>query len=384
MDRRSGDPKMNHRVVITGLGMVTPLGRSADDVLAAMACGRLAAAPPVGFDISPLDCKLAAQIHDFDANDYFPDNKTLRLMNRDAQLAVAAARLAVGDAGLNIGEDYPADKVSLFGSTGLAGMPAGAIAALVKNSADSNGALDLGSFGRTALKRVRPVLSFKILANMPLCFVSIFEGICGPNAIYTPWEGQGARAIQAGFRAVRTGRTPCALAGGCDTKAHAFGFVSLQQLGIFDSWNACGTGTVPGEGSAFLVLESEQSARDRGADVYCRLTDCSAGTVCDEDHADKCARIMAALGPARPDLLIAAGDGQPKLRRREQQAIDELCPRAEIIRPKKHMGDLFAAAAAVQIALAARSVSLAGPKAVAWANCFGHGSEVASFSVEAA
>jgi 3-oxoacyl-[acyl-carrier-protein] synthase II len=375
---------MNHNVVITGLGMVTPLGRDAGDVLDAIDAGTLAASQPVGFDISPLDCKLTAQIHDFDANDYFPDNKNLRLMNRDAQLAVTAARLAVRDAKLNLDADYHANEVALFGSTGLAGMPVDAIATLVKNSADPSGALDLSSFGRKALKRVRPVLSFKILANMPICFVSIFEGICGPNAIYTPWEGQGARAIQAGFRAVRTGRTRCALVGGCDTKAHAFGYVSLQQLGVFDSWRNCGTGTVPGEGASFLVLESEQSARARGAEIYCRLTGCSSGTVCGDDHADKCAAVMAGLDSSRPDLLLAAGDGQPKLRQREMQAIDELCPHAEVIYPKKHMGDLFAAAAAVQVALAAKTVSLAGSKAVAWANCFGHGSEVASFSMEAA
>jgi len=364
--------------------MVTPLGRDADNVLAAIAAGRMAADRPVGFDVSPLDCGLAAQIHDFDANDYFPDNKTLRLMNRDAQLATAAARLAVSDARLNIGSDYRADEVSLFGSTGLAGMPVESIAALVKNSAGPDGSLDLGGFGQKALKRVRPVLSFKILANMPICFVSIFEGICGPNAIYTPWEGQGARAIQAGFRAVRSGRTSCAVVGGCDTKAHTFGFVSLQQLGVFDSWRRCGTGTVPGEGAAFLILENERSARARGAEIYCRITDCSAGTVCREDHADRCASVMGSLGPGRPDLLVAAGDGQPKLHQRELQAIEELCPRAEVIYPKKHLGDLFAAAAAVQAALAARRVSLAGPNAIAWANCFGHGSEVASFSMEAA
>ena len=375
---------MNNSVVITGLGMITPLGRNAGDVLAAISAGRVAADRPVGFDVSPLDCSLAAQIHDFDANEYFPENKTLRLMNRDAQLAVVAARQAVCDAGLEIGADYDPGKTALFGSTGLAGMPVDAIAALVRNSAGPDGRLDLEGFGARALKRVRPVLSFKILANMPICFVSIFEGICGPNAIYTPWEGQGARAIQAGIRAVRTGRADCALVGGCDTKSHAFGFVSLQQLGVFDSWKSCGAGTTPGEGASFMVLETEQAARARGAKIYARLTECSAATVCDENHEDTCAAVMGALGPGSPDTLIAAGDGEPKLRKRELAAIEELCPNAEIIYPKKHIGDLFAAAAAVQLALAAKSVSLAGDRAIAWANCFGHGSEVASFAVEAA
>ena len=133
-----------------------------------------------------------------------------------------------------------------------------------------------------------------------------------------------------------------------------------------------------------MVLETEQSARARGAKIYSRLTDCSVASVCEENHADKCAEVMGTLASDRPDILIAAGDGAAELRQREQRAIDELCPNAEIIYPKKHIGDLFAAAAAVQIALAARSVSLAGDRAIAWANCFGHGSEVASFAMEAA
>ncbi len=375
---------MNNSVVITGLGLITPLGRDAGDLLTAIADGRSAAGAPVGFDVSPLDCPVSAQIHDFDAEEYFPENKTLRLMNRDAQLAVAAARLAVTDAGLNIAEDYGSERVALFGSTGLAGMPVESIAALVRNSAGPDGGLDLSSFGRTALKRVRPVLSFKILANMPICFVSIFEGLCGPNAIYTPWEGQGARAIQAGMRAVQTGRAPCAIVGGCDTKAHAFGYVSLQQLGLFDSWRSHGAGIVPGEGAAFMVLESETSARARGATIYCRLTGCSASTVCGEGRTEKCVETMSRLGLGSPDMLVASGDAGPEPRAREKRAIEELCPGAELIYPKKYLGDLFAAAAAVQVALAAKSASLSGPGNVVWANCFGHGSELASFSVEAA
>ena len=101
----------------------------------------------------------------------------------------------------------------------------------------------LERFGRVALRRIRPVLSFKILSNMPICFVSIFEGVRGPNAVYTPWEGQGAQAIAAGIRAIRRGDVPCALVGGCDVKTHELALVSLQQLGVFGSWIQHGRGT---------------------------------------------------------------------------------------------------------------------------------------------
>ena len=77
---------------------------------------------------------------------------------------------------------------------------------------------------------------------MPLCFVSIFLNIKGPNAVYTPWEGNGAQAIAAGVRAIKNEEVPCVLVGGCDVKIRELSFINLQQLGIFDSWNKNGVG----------------------------------------------------------------------------------------------------------------------------------------------
>ena len=162
---------------------------------------------------------------------YFPDNKTLRLMNRDAQMAAVAARLAMRDAGVVPGELYPAEEIALYGATGMAGLPPAEIAGLVQNAAADDGSLDLERFGQVALRRIRPVLSFKILANMPICFVSIFENLRGPNAVYTPWEGHGAQAIAAGMRAVADGEVPCAVVGGCDVKTHALAFAHSPAIG---------------------------------------------------------------------------------------------------------------------------------------------------------
>ena len=374
---------MNRSVVITGLGVVTPLGNKPSEIIANIDAGQSAAAIPTTFDAVPFDCPFCTEISDFDAEVCFPDNKTLRMMNRDAQLAVVAARRAIQDATLTVGNEYAAEDVGLFGSTGLAGMPIEEISSLARNSAGCDGNLDLGRFGREALKRVRPVLSFKILANMPICFVSIFERIRGPNAVYTPWEGQGARAIAAGIMAIRSGRVQCALVGGCDAKSHALGFISLQQHGVFRSWREIGTGTVPGEGAAFLVLEDEEPARARGASIHARIAGWDARTRHGQNTNGELAESMDSLGSVHPSVVIAGADSHTEDREAELKGISQIggAP-TRVVHPKEQVGNLFAGAAALQVSLAAQSCRSLGC-GVVWANCFGHGSEMGSFALEA-
>ena len=352
---------MENRVVITGIGLVTPLGRSAAAVLAAIA----------RHDVAPHRDGCAV-IDDFDAEEYFPENKTLRLMNRDARLAVAAARLATRDAGLLAGQTYAAEEIALFGATGLTGLPADEVDRLVKFSAAADGSLDLRRFGEVALKRVRPVLSFKILANMPICFVSIFEDIRGENAVYTPWEGQCAQAIAAGVRAVRHGRSPCALVGGCDVKTHEFARASLEQLGALN-------GGAPGEGAAFLVLEDEARARARGARIHARIASFSLRSTGRADAPHEVFKaVLDGLDVDGVDTLVAAG-GEAEDRAVRAAGIRP----ARVIRAKRHVGNLFAAAAAVQVALAAETAAHDGNGHPVLANCFGHGSQHGAFVLEA-
>ena len=380
MTRNAGTARS---VVITGVGMVTPLGRSAGEILTRMARGDRAAASP-GFDVSAFDCKLCAPIVDFDAAEYFRDNKTLRLMNRDARLAAVAGQLAMQDAQVQADRTWPGDQIALFGATGLTSLPARDIARLVKHAAGPDGSLDLARFGRVALKRVRPVLSFKILANMPICFVSILQGIRGPNAVYTPWEGHCAHAIAAGAAAVRRGLVPCALVGGCDVKTHAFSFISLQQLGAFGAWSRGGSGCVPGEGAAFLVLEDEQAAVARGARIKARLAGWAIRTADGQGQADAYLAAISAAGGAGAASLVAAADGDPLLREAEQAAIARAgVEPADTVQPKRHMGNLFAAAAAVQVGLGAEMAERARAGRRILIDCFGHGSQQAAMVLEA-
>ncbi len=377
---------MSRSVLVTGLGMITPLGRDPPRVLDRMLNqATIAVKPP--FSTSRFDCPVCAPVDDFQAEDYFPDNKSLRLMNRDAQLAVAAARLALLDAGVTADETYASEDIALYGATGVAGIPLEEIVPIIQMAAREDGTLDLQRYGRVALKRVRPVLSFKILANMPICFVSIFLNIRGPNTVYTPWEGHGAQAIAAGIRSIRRGDVPCALVGGCDVKVRELSFIHLQQSGVFASWRRFGTGSTPGEGAVFLVLEEAASARRRGKKPYAELTDyrfgsASSGT---ELGATFCQVLSSLAHHNDIGTVVASGDGDVTLFRQEQRALaDSRLNPGLSVRPKSALGNLFAAAAAAQVATASLLASQSANGYPILANCFGHGSEQAAFVVRTA
>jgi 3-oxoacyl-[acyl-carrier-protein] synthase II len=376
---------MERAAVVTGLGMVTPLGASPGEVLRRIRSGQCAAARPTRFDPAPFACPVCAEVKHFDPQQHVPEPKAIRMMNRDSLLAVAAARYAMADAGVEIGRDYPPEDVALFGATGLAGIALSEVSRLVESSAAPDGALDLKRFGALALKQVRPMLSFKILSNMPMCFVSIFQRIQGPNAIYNPWEGQGAHAIASAMHAIRRGHANCALAGGCDVKTHELGFIALEQCGVLRSWRTEGAGCVPGEGAAFLVLEDELSARSRGARIYARLLAHRNGTISNgSDPLSVYADVLAPLALDTPHACLSAQDGDAKVRQAEEMALDQCRIHAQRrISPKPHLGNLFAAAAAVQVALAAAVASETQPGRKVLANCFGHGCEQAAFVLEA-
>ena len=154
---------MTEAVVITGIGMVTPLGCDAASVFERTQAGATALAPPRDFDASPFACPVCASIGDFRPQDFIAETKLIRLMSRDAQLAVAAAHLALRDAALRPGSFHAPEDIGLFGATGLAGLPVREILPMLKASTDADGRFDSGQFGESGLRAVSPVLSFKIL-----------------------------------------------------------------------------------------------------------------------------------------------------------------------------------------------------------------------------
>lgn len=373
------------KVVIMGIGLITPLGSQPQQILSAIRQGKVAAVAPPRWPADSFPCPVCAPITQFDPAPYVPESKTIRFMNRDALLAVTAARLALADAALEIGRHCASEDVGLFGATGLAGIDLAEVSRLIQLAADEHGGLDLHRFGAVALKQVRPVLSFKILSNMPMCFVSIFERIQGPNAIYNPWEGQGAHAIASAVAAIRRGDAICALAGGCDVKTHELAFLALARLGVFRSWEQSRNGCIPGEGAAFLVLENEQHARDRSARIYARIRQFACRSLpSEEDRPETYTAILHSRAIPSATALVRAGDGDGGLDNAEVEALRRTgMDHGPSIRPKTHLGNLFAAATAVQVGLAAAWASGMQHGATVLADCFGYGCQQAAFVLEA-
>jgi len=388
-------------VAVTGIGLVTPLGCNPGEILSAISKGRTAHQKPSGFDPSGFLCPVAGEVHDRCIDELVKDRKEARLMGRDALLAVAAARLALQDSGIVFGRDCSPEDVALVGATGMAGLPFGEIEALVRASADDHGWFDLRLFGEKGLRVTRPVISFKILNNMPLCFVSIFEGIQGTNLIFNPWEGQGALAIWEGIRCIERGEARLAVAGGCDCKSHNLAFVTLQQYGMFDSWRRSGTGMVPGEGAGFLVLERASVARKRKACIYCLFR--RVGHASDLDamtgYTSRWHPLAEAMengmrdAETRPGIVFSGVDGDIAGDAVENEALERVgLARLPSIAVKLHVTNLFAAAAVTNVGLAAYALSsgaFAGaargrssPAAIV--NCFGPGTEKVSFLLGAA
>ena len=263
-------------------------------------------------------------------------------------------------------------------------MPIEEIARLVAHAAASDGSLDLERFGRVTLKRVRPVLSFKILANMPICFVSIFLGICGPNAVYTPWEGQGAQAIAAGNPCDPPRRRALRTRGWLrrEKPRHHDGQPSaIRGLRLLDASTA--RGRSPGRGLPSLCSKTRRgrpSGRPASTLGYVRVPSArwQAGRL-----SEAMTQMFSSAQITQRPRMIAAGDGDVPMSHAEEDAMRQSgIEPSMILHPKAHLGNTFAAAAAIQVGLAAALASQTRCPAVL-ASCAGFGTELGCFVLEA-
>lgn len=257
---------MTRRVVITGLGLVTPIGIGREAVWQRLRTARSAVDTITRFDPSPFRSHIAAEIRDFDAEAML-SAKQARRTDRCSQLALAATRLALEDADLDLAREAP-DRVGVMMGTALGGI----------GFAEQEN----GKYVRGGPREVDPLLALTVFGGAISCNVAITHGIAGVNATNAMSCASGTLAIGEAFRAVADGRADVMLAGGSEAPLYPLCYGSFSLIRAMSTRNDDpGTasrpfdrgrdGFVMAEGAAVLVLETLERARARGAPVHAEI-----------------------------------------------------------------------------------------------------------------
>jgi 3-oxoacyl-[acyl-carrier-protein] synthase II len=283
------------RVVITGLGLVTPLGDSPDRVWAALSEGMGMVRPLEAFRVAGLPNHIGAEIRDFDLKNYaLPKyrnalRKSRKYMARDIQLAVAAAQLAVADAGLAEGGGDPT-RIGIDLGAGLISSELDELAPAIGHASQGGRPFDFQVWGRESIGMIEPIWLLKYLPNMLACHISILIDCQGPNNTITEADASSNLAIAEAARVIARGRADIMISGGADSKIHPLSLVRMALLENMSRWKgepsqACRPfdrrrdGWVPGEGAGILILEEREHALRRGARIHGEVL--GGGSGCD-------------------------------------------------------------------------------------------------------
>jgi len=352
------------RVVVTGIGIVSPLGLTAAETWEAIVAGRSGIGPITAFDTSGMEAKVAAEVKGFDPTLYM-DKKEARRTDRFIQFAVAAAKEALAHAGLAI-DDENADDIGVIIGSGNGGI------ATLSEQYDVMRAKGPG--------RVSPFLIPMMIVDMAPGMVSIVTGARGPN--YSPVSAcaTGADAIGTAFNLLRLGEAKAMLAGGTEAAIVPIGvagFVACRALSTGTDATASRPfdknrdGFVMGEGAAVLVLETLDYARARGARIlaelrgYAATSDAYHITQPREGHeggvrAMRLALKRAGLEPEDVDYINAHGTSTPLNDRVETQAIKtvfgERAYGIPVSSTKSMTGHMLGAAGAIEAAFCVQAI----------------------------
>jgi 3-oxoacyl-[acyl-carrier-protein] synthase II len=290
------------RVVVTGLGAITPLGNNLSQYWQGLLSGRNGIGLITHFDASRHDCRIAGEVKDFDPYDYL-DRKEAKRMDRFSQFAVAASKQALADAKLTI-DDLNADKVGVIIGTGVGGL---------KILEDQHEVLLT-----RGPSRVSPFVIPMMIANMAAGLTAIHTGAKGPNNCTVTACAAGSNAIGDAFRLIQRGYAQAMICGGSEssiTPLAMAGFASMKALSTRNDnpthasrpFDRDRDGFVMGEGAGILILEELEQALARNAKIYAEIV--GYGMTCDAYHMTA----PSGLGATQAiELALKDGNLQPE------------------------------------------------------------------------
>ena len=355
------------RVVITGLGAVTPLGHEVESFWNSLLAGRCGVEKITAFDASAFDTRIAAEVKNFDPSPAFPSPKEARRTDRYSQFGAHAAWQALKDSGIDL-DKADRDQIGVFIGSGIGGL---------KTTGDQLKVLLERGPGRLS-----PFMIPMLISNMASGLVSMFHNLRGPNFATCSACATANHAIGEAWRTIKMGAALVMLAGGAEATIVPIGiggFCAMKAMSTrnddpqkasrpFDKGR---DGFVMGEGAGVLMLEDLEHARARGAKIYAELA--GYGNTADAHHltapspggegAARCMRMAlrnAGLNPGDISYINAHGTSTPQGDIAETEAIKtvfaEHARKLAVSSTKGATGHMLGAAGAVEMIVCAKAI----------------------------
>lgn len=256
---------MERRVVITGLGAITPIGNNVEELWNGIENKKCGIDDITLFDTTTFKTKLAAEVKNYDALQHF-DVRQTRRFDRSSQFAVIAAREAVADSGINK-ENTDYDRVGVFVGTGIGGLRT------LQEQCETN--YEKGN------NRVSPMFIPMSIANLPSGNVSIEFGFKGESTAHVSACASSTQSIGEAYRTIKNGYEDVILAGGTEAAICSVGIAGFENMKALSSATDKNRASIPfdkerggfvmGEGAAMLMLEDLEHAKNRGAKIYAEV-----------------------------------------------------------------------------------------------------------------
>jgi 3-oxoacyl-[acyl-carrier-protein] synthase II len=355
------------RVVVTGVGVVTSLGRSTSAFWENILAGKCGVGPITSFDASAFTTRIAAEVHGFDPSSAFPSPKDARRTDRYGQLAVFAAHQALLDSGLDLNK-INREEAGVFLGSGIGGL---------HTIEEQHTILMTKGPGRLS-----PFMIPMLILNMGSGLFSMYHDLRGPNVATCSACATGTHALGEAWRTIKMGDATVMFAGGSEATIVPLGlggFCAMRALSTRNDdpqhasrpFDRDRDGFVMGEGGGVIVLEELQHAKARGARIYAEMA--GYGNAADAYHltapspggegAARCMRIAlrsAGLNPSDVSYINAHGTSTPQGDVAETQAIKavfgEHAKKLAVSSTKGATGHLLGAAGGVEMALCVKAI----------------------------
>ncbi|MCL2305663.1 MAG: beta-ketoacyl-[acyl-carrier-protein] synthase family protein, partial [Planctomycetaceae bacterium] len=273
-------------IVFTGIGVISPIGVGTEAYWASILENRSGIGFLQSLDVFQGNRLAGAEVVDFKPKEYFrskKDVKQIKVMSRDIQLAFAAAMLACNDAGLQTGEtdrNIDSDRLGISFGADLIGLELPELLDAFR-AGIQEGEYDFRTWGNAAMEKIFPLWMLKYLPNMPACHIGIAHDARGPNNSITLQRGASLAALIEAVRLLERGAADVMICGGygncinpsflARAKTHKFADPVADPSSLPRPFDIDRCGTIPGEGAAVFILETQEFAQARGAKIYAKV-----------------------------------------------------------------------------------------------------------------